>query len=125
MPDLSRASGKGNINLLCCDLCGKFTVCQLRGFLCEQFLQLGSCLIDDLADARPLFLCNRPHAAHKGRQLSLLAKNFDANIVELAQRARRLCNRSSGTRLEFSDLFVHNILLYAHEVTVRAAPSIR
>ena len=119
MSDLHRAAGQRDVDLLGVDLGRQYTLGNFLGLLCEELLKLGTRLVDDLADARTFLLREGAHAAHEGRQLSLFPQNFDTYIVKLTQRARRLCNRSSGTRLEFSDLFVHNVLLYVHVVTTQ------
>ena len=119
MSDLHRAAGQRDVDLLGVDLGRQFTLGKFLGLLREERLELGTRLVDDLADARSFLLRESAHAAHEGRQLSLFPQNLDTYIVKLTQRARRLCNRSSGTRLEFSDLFVHNVLLYVHVVTTQ------
>ena len=119
MSDLHRAAGQRDIDLLGVDLGRQFTLGKFLRLLREELLEFGSRLVDDLADARTFLLRNCAHAAHECRQLSLFPQNLDTYIVKFTQRARRLCNRSSGTRLEFSDLFVHNVLLYVHVVTTQ------
>ena len=110
-----RASRQGHVNLLGGNLVRKLPRRQFFGLRRKQRLNLGACLVDDLADARALLLCECAHAAEQRGHLALFPEKFHADIVEFTEAARCLRNRGTGALLEFSDLIVHIVLLYVHE----------
>ena len=118
MSDDRRASRQGHVDLLGGNLIREFPVRQFLGLRCKQFLKLGARLVDDLADARTLLLCEGAHAAQESRHLPLFSKEFYTYIVEFAQALCRIRDRSAGAFLEFSDLLVHIVLLYVREMVV-------
>ena len=115
MPHGRRPPRQGHVDLLGGNLVRKFPLRQFLGLCRKQLLEFGTRLVDDLADARTLLLCEGAHAAQECGHLALFAKEFHANIIEFTEAARRLRNRCAGALLEFSDLIVHIVLLYVHE----------
>ena len=90
MPEWLAAARQRDVDFLLCEALFQRTCLKLLIFLGDQRLNLRLRLVDDLADLRAVFLRDGTHAAQNTRELTFLAQELHADVVQLAERRGRI-----------------------------------
>ena len=105
------AARQRDVDLLALETCLHLAGLEFLILLLDESSDLRLRLVDDLADLRPVFLCQRSHAAQDGRELALLAEELDADIVELREIPCSVLDCLGSLCLQLFNLVLHTDLL--------------